>query len=278
MQIYGFYGYSGTGKSTRAISLSHNMRIPAIIDDGLLIIHGRKIAGTSAKYEVNKMRAIKRAIFFDSDHAREVSAAIEKHQPEKMLLLGTSKEMILKIVDRLGLPQPMEWIRIEDLATDQEIKSALYTRKIEGRHVIPIPKIEVEKNLLSKWILKVQNIFSTESREKIGESTVVFARFQLGKILVHENCIRDIIQGSCRNLPGLVSINKISIGQSVGSISVYVTLQYGSPIQEIARTIQNKILEAFEKVLTYPPYPPEIVVSQLQLDSGTMKMIKGKNK
>lgn len=265
MRVYGFYGNSGTGKSSRAISLSHQMRIPAIIDDGLFILHGRKVAGTSAKYELNRMKAIKRAIFHDDLHAREVSEAIKTHQPDKIIVLGTSRNMILKIVERLGLPQPDEWITIEDVANEQEIKQALYTRRMEGRHVIPIPKIEVEKKLLSKWILKVQNIFSPEGREKIGESTVVFARFQMGRIFVHENCIKDIILGSCQNLPGLVSINKIQVGKHLGSITIHVTLQYGYPLISVAEKIQQTVLEALEKVLPSPPSSPQIVVSQLQI-------------
>jgi uncharacterized alkaline shock family protein YloU/adenylate kinase family enzyme len=271
MQIYGFYGHSGTGKSTRALSLSHSMKIPAMIDDGLLIVNGQKIAGTSAKYEKNKMKAIKRAIFHDLRHAEEVKSAITSLAIEKLMILGTSREMVLKIVKVLDLPEPLEWINIADIASPDDIRSALYTRRTEGKHVIPIPKIEVEKNLLSKWILKVQSIFSDDKRV-IGESTVVFARFQLGRIFIHENCIKDIIHSSCRNIKGLVSINRVSVKKDdLASIVVHVTIKYGEKLPQIAHEIQYTIQQALEKMMLFAHHPPQIVVSHLSVEKTPSK-------
>ena len=51
MEITAIYGESGTGKSTSALSYAHEHQIEAIIDDGLLIMGGKKIAGISAKFE-----------------------------------------------------------------------------------------------------------------------------------------------------------------------------------------------------------------------------------
>lgn len=78
METYALFGPSGTGKSTSALHLAHNHNIPAIIDDGILIYRGRKIAGVSAKYEKTTIQAVKRAIFFYEDHAETVRQAIKK--------------------------------------------------------------------------------------------------------------------------------------------------------------------------------------------------------
>lgn len=51
MIVHALSGASGTGKSTSAIQFAYENQIEAIIDDGLLIINGEKIAGTSAKFE-----------------------------------------------------------------------------------------------------------------------------------------------------------------------------------------------------------------------------------
>ena len=67
MKIYSLSGPSGTGKSTIALHLLIN-HIPAIIDDGLLIIEGGKVAGISAKFEKNSITAVRRAIFSDEQH------------------------------------------------------------------------------------------------------------------------------------------------------------------------------------------------------------------
>jgi adenylate kinase family enzyme len=49
MEIISFTGKSGTGKSYQATRLSREMGVDAIIDDGILIYHGRIAAGSSAK-------------------------------------------------------------------------------------------------------------------------------------------------------------------------------------------------------------------------------------
>ena len=51
MRVIAFVGPSGTGKSYRSVMVSQQYGADAIIDDGLLISHGKVIAGTSAKKE-----------------------------------------------------------------------------------------------------------------------------------------------------------------------------------------------------------------------------------
>ena len=54
MRVIAFVGPSGTGKSYRSVMVSQQYGADAIIDDGLLISHGKVIAGTSAKKEPTK--------------------------------------------------------------------------------------------------------------------------------------------------------------------------------------------------------------------------------
>ena len=102
MEIYSLSGPSGTGKSTAALSFAHDHDIAGIIDDGLFIVNGKKIAGISAKFEKSSLRAVKRAIFSDDDHLKEVQDAIKNEQLDKLLLLGTSDRMTHKIAQRLA--------------------------------------------------------------------------------------------------------------------------------------------------------------------------------
>ena len=46
MRVIAFVGPSGTGKSYRSVMVSQQYGADAIIDDGLLISHGKVIAGT----------------------------------------------------------------------------------------------------------------------------------------------------------------------------------------------------------------------------------------
>lgn len=51
MKVCSLSGPSGTGKSTSALVFAHKIGVQAIIDDGLLIVNGVKVAGISAKFE-----------------------------------------------------------------------------------------------------------------------------------------------------------------------------------------------------------------------------------
>ena len=63
MEVFGLVGASGTGKSHRAMTVAYENDIDTVIDDGLLIRDGKRIAGISAKAEPSAIKAVKRAIF-----------------------------------------------------------------------------------------------------------------------------------------------------------------------------------------------------------------------
>ena len=62
MKVYSLSGPSGTGKSTSALAFAHKLGVEAIVDDGLLIVNGVRVAGLSAKFEKNTITAVRRAI------------------------------------------------------------------------------------------------------------------------------------------------------------------------------------------------------------------------
>src|SRR5690625_3102018 len=120
MKITALYGPSGTGKSTVAHSFAFEQGISTIIDDGLLIHQGRKVAGYSAKYEKNYIAAVKRAIFLHDDHFREVKEAISLLVIKNILILGTSKRMVDKIAERLQLGPIDEYYTIDEVRSKKE--------------------------------------------------------------------------------------------------------------------------------------------------------------
>ena len=91
-------GSAGTGKSHRATHVAKQNGIDVIIDDGLVISRGRILAGRSAKSEINRLRAIKRAIFEYEDHRNEVVKYLTRNPPKKLMILATSEGMIDKII------------------------------------------------------------------------------------------------------------------------------------------------------------------------------------
>ena len=146
VKVYALVGRSGTGKSFRAQLVADRYHIPLIIDDGLLIRNDRIIAGKSAKQESNFLTAVKRALFQEADHFNEVMNALQTEKYRKILIIGTSEKMAAKIALRLNLPEPSQIIRIEDIATKDEIDTAMRIRYSEGKHVIPVPPLQITRN------------------------------------------------------------------------------------------------------------------------------------
>lgn len=145
-KIFALVGDSGTGKSFHAKLLAQKYGIDYIIDDGLLIKDDRILAGHSAKKEKSFMAAVKVALFDEKAHRDEIAGKLRSENVRRVLVLGTSEKMVYKIASRLQLTGPLRIIKIDDIATQEEIEKAIRTRRIEGKHVIPVPSIEVKKN------------------------------------------------------------------------------------------------------------------------------------
>ncbi|RXT05704.1 AAA family ATPase [Ammoniphilus sp. CFH 90114] len=269
MEIYALYGPSGTGKSTSALALAHKYNINAIIDDGLLIYQGKKVAGQSAKYEKTTVQAVKRAIFFWEEHADAVKEAINHYPIERLLVLGTSRKMIHRIQGALALPEIHHYINIEEIRSSAEIKAALFDRGTQGRHVIPIPRIQVEQDFIHRLIAKVDKIFSPK-KEEIGETTIVHPQFQTGKIHVSELAMKKIAIQSCEHLPFIESFRKVKVditNTPVVEVDASFIIHLGQNVNDLANTIQQHIYDAFLEFMDLEVEQIRIVVSHIQIES-----------
>lgn len=251
MQIYSLSGPSGSGKSSSALAFAHQYKIPAIIDDGLLIINGQKTAGTSAKFEKNALTAVKRATFFDPIHTKDIQKALSLYVVDKILIIGTSDRMTTLIAERLQLGPITRYIHIEDIRTSSEIKIAQYIRKTEGKHIIPIPFKQVEQNFFRRLIQKGMDIFSPK-KERIGETTIVLPDFQKGTIHIERKVFHDIIEHICRNNKFVVRCNNLYV-QLAGIQSINLTIEIINPVsfnipEEITQ-LQEDIFESFLQYL-----------------------------
>lgn len=155
--VYAFVGPSGTGKSYRAGLVASEYGINYIIDDGLFIKDNEIIAGNSAKKAPTKIETVKQALFIEGDEKGEVIKAIKKHKPEKILILGTSDNMVKKIAQSLELPEISKFIYITDIATKEEMETARRIRVTEGKHVIPVPTFELKKDFSRLYLRPTTN-------------------------------------------------------------------------------------------------------------------------
>ncbi|NEU31475.1 hypothetical protein GN156_11945 [bacterium LRH843] len=274
MKIYTLSGPSGTGKSTSALSFAHSKGISTIIDDGLLIHQGRKAAGFSAKYEKNYISAVKRAVFFDDNHLHEVQEAIKLLVVSNILVIGTSKKMVEKIVDRLQLGKIDYYYTVDDIRSQKEIKMALFNRKTQVKHVIPLPYEEVEQSLFKKIIQRGRKIL-LHQKEFIGETTIVQPNFHKGTIQIHEDVFTEVVKRSCYSIFDIYKCHQVELNfENVPKIKIHVTMNYSPNITllETVSALQKKVFEDF--VTTFAIEPDSIdavIVDLVRKEKGRVK-------
>ncbi len=250
IEVLALTGPSGTGKSHRAMTVAQERGCDVIIDDGLLISGSRIIAGRSAKREETRTAAIRRAIFSSPGHALEVREALMQLSPSRVLILGTSTTMILRIVSRLGLPEPKEYVSIKDYATQEEMDHALWQRRKEGKHVIPAPAFEVKKTFSGYLVDPLKALaISREQRYGSQERSVVRPTYSyFGRFYISDAVVMQIAQRICMDVPGVSRVLR-SLVLAVGEgtiLDVELVLSYGVKVFDVMQTVQRDLKEKLE--------------------------------
>lgn len=254
VRVFALVGKSGTGKSFRARLVMEKHGIDLVIDDGLLIQDQRILAGRSAKRENLRVSAIKRAIFEDPDHAADILKTLEETPFQSILILGISDNMILRIVERLNLPEPEQTIYIEEIATDDEITQARHSRKVEGKHVIPVPIIEVRQHpghrIIDsiKFFLKTHPLSFRKRREI--EKTIVQPPFQKpGRLMISETALSQMIMHCVQEYSPDINIKKILINNITGGhcVELKLGIQFGVNVPENLDRLQDYIVTHVER-------------------------------
>lgn len=268
-------GPSGTGKSHHALAVAFDNKCDAIIDDGLLIKGTKILAGTSAKNEDNRIQAVKRAIFTDDSHAEAIVRALAENDIRRLLVIATSDNMVRKIVARLKLPEPEKTLYIHQVASKAEIKKARFARLQEGKHIVPVPTVELKPQFTGYFADLPYNIFSAKRRRgKDADRSIVRPSFSFyGKLLIADSAIANIINIIGSKVDGVEKITDITVRRrsdnSKGiNISVEVVLYYGAKIFAVSRQLQAKIKEKVEYMTAMQVKNINISVRSLALKKG----------
>ena len=276
MDVIALVGPSGTGKSHRALVIAHKHKADAIIDDGILISDGKIIAGHSAKQEASRIMAVRRAIFILPGHAEEVRQAIEKVNPHRILVLGTSENMVHKIARALKLPAISQIINIEDIASKADIEKAQFYRLKQGKHIIPVPTIELKPHFSGFLIDPVQSFFkrSSNKRRRLGEKSIVRPVFSYyGKLSIDDHAVAAIVRKVV--LEGEISeISHIEVGHLYKGdedqglkVSCSVMLTYGNHIPTLITKTQRAVRQAVEYMTGMMVHEVDIVVKALYVQA-----------
>ncbi len=177
-RVFALVGKSGTGKSFKARQVARRFRIDLIIDDGLLIRGQKIIAGRSAKREKGILSAIKTAVFANPDQIEEVRQALAAQGYARVLIIGTSRKMVQRIAATLGLLPIHRIITIEEVSTPRGDRAGLKIRAEQGKHIIPVPGVEIKRNYPHIFFESVKILLKStkglrKSETEIVEKTVV---------------------------------------------------------------------------------------------------------
>ena len=252
--VFALVGESGTGKSFRAKLIAEKYGVDAIIDDGLLIQNDKILAGHSAKREKTYMGAVRVALFDDKEHRDEVAKAWKKARIKKLLILGTSEKMVMKIATRLQLPQPQKIIHIEEIASREEIEKAIKSRQVEGKHVIPVPSIEIKRNYSQifsnsiKVFFQRKNIFN-KNDGKLFEKSIVQPEFsKKGRIEISEAALTQMVMHCVSECEPAVRVNKMTIKTNSRGYKIIITIDvpFGTQLTGKIHKLQKYIIDKIE--------------------------------
>ena len=258
MEVIAFFGPPGTGKSDRALVVAYENKASCIIDDGILIYHSRIVAGKSAKREESRLKAVRRAIFWDAEQREEVRQALEKINPKRVLILGTSDRMVETICKALGLPKPSKYIRIQDVARPDEMLKAKEARNKEGKHVIPVPTMEL-KPYFKGYLIDPLRFFRNRKKEmpkrfsENEERSVVRPVFSYyGKLSFSDRVIESLVYYAVRDMK-IIRITYVRSEKSTGQMNglilfIDVSVKPGTPqeIKKIIHTMRDRIQREIE--------------------------------
>ena len=173
MRVIAFVGPSGKGKSYRSVMVSQQYGADAIIDDGLLISHGKVIAGTSAKKEPTKIASVKHALFMNPSQVNEIKKVLKIN---KICLLYTSEkaENILNSFDGIS---NVTCVSSENDSYDFEFDNAMAAEEKKkmffafAENEIPIlMQKEIEPSLEDIFLKLTDN--TSEKEENTNESDI----------------------------------------------------------------------------------------------------------
>ena len=274
VKTYAFVGPSGTGKSYRAQMVAGEQGIKYIIDDGLLINENEVVAGISAKKAPTKVETVRNAIFFSEDKRKEMQAAIKKYKPDKILVLGTSDEMVKKIADSLEIGPILGTTYIQDVATQEEMDMAKNIRVTQGKHVIPVPTFAIKKDF-SGYLLDPLQIFKSKGKGKqpyIAEKSIIRPTFSyMGHFQISDSVFKQIIDVVADKTESVYKVHRAIIKKHEGAddgifIYIEVILEVGYNVSDAIKELKAGITKDIEYLTSMNVLSTEIVAKGIHVD------------
>lgn len=251
MRVFALVGKSGTGKSHHSIAVAGEYGIDHIIDDGLLIADNRILAGKSAKREPNKVASVRCAVFSDPKHSAEVRKVLTEREVESLLVIGTSDKMVHRIAEELQVAPIEKIIRIEEVATEEEIQLAYRMRNEQGKHVIPVPTFELKKQFSGYFIDPLMVLFKKKGQTIMEEKTVMRPAYSyLGEYKISPKAIADICTYEATRFQSVYKVVKVKNTVTPDGrfmLDIDVVMNFPCRVSDEAEVVSQRIKDAIEE-------------------------------
>lgn len=269
MRVYTLTGKSGTGKSFQAMNLCKEYDIESIIDDGIFIYRNRIMAGTSAKREKTKVGAIKAAMFIRPEQRVEVRKSIESVQPDSVLVIATSDKMAEEICEQLGFTEIYKKIHIEDITTEREREKAYKQRRVQGKHVIPVPSMQLKRDFAGYFInpLKILKSSGVFGIGQYTEKTVVRPTYSYsGDFTISDKVITDIAECAATRSEGVDGVLSVYANTMPGTlrVQVAVSMKSNGNVMDNAVKYQQKLAHVIEFMTAFNVVEVAVTVDELE--------------
>jgi adenylate kinase family enzyme len=256
IKVIALVGASGTGKSYHAKFVAQKYKIDFIIDDGLLIRNDRIVAGHSAKEEKSFIASVKAAVFDEKGRRDEVARKLQTEKFSGVLIVGTSDRMVKKIAARLQLPLPAKIIHIEDFVSQEDIETALRTRRVEGKHVIPLPSIEVKRGYPNIYLSPISVLRPSmaqgpiQSIPVLHEKSLVRPSYSIPqKSHISELALSLMVKNCVTEFSGSYKVNRIDVKDTEAGyrLVIFIVLDLGTDLEKKITELRQYITDNIEK-------------------------------
>ncbi len=255
IKVYALVGKAGSGKSFRAQLVAQRLGIDLILDDGLLIKDQRILAGQSAKKDKHSFSAVKTALLAKPGQARKIRKALRRQDYKKLLILGTSVGMVERITERLDLPHPKRVITIGDIATKVEIDAATRSRKKSGKHIIPVPAVEVKRDYGNIFLNSVRVLIKRRfpfrrKPQDAFEKTVVRPEYSdKGKVSISRAALTQMVMHCANEYNPEIWVRKLVVSEEPAGYKLEVVIEIPLELKIAGRIhgFQRYVLENIEQ-------------------------------
>lgn len=267
MRVTALIGRSGTGKSFRAQLIATRHGMDLIIDDGLLIRNQKILGGRSAKVANNALAAVKTAVFHDPRAAQGARRRIAAMRPRRVLVLGTSARMVQLITRRLALPAPHKYLHIEEIASRAEIDAARTARESEGKHIIPVPPVEVRRDYAHMAIDAIRIFWQRgvlRNKGMVFEKTEVIGESR-GAVSVSEAALTQMVAHCLHEHDPSLRLARVIVSKSTGAwaLEVIVDVPSGAAAGPGLHDLRELIMSSLQRYAG-------LVLSQVDVTVGSL--------